>query len=564
MLSQLRVENYAVIDRIAVDFAPGLNLLTGETGAGKSILIGALSLLLGEKTSSELVRHGAERAVVSGVFQLETAAARVAAILERNGIDVEDPEQLIVRREVLASGKARALVNHQPATVAVLKQLAPEIAFLHAQRETLAGFNGDERRHLLDGFAGLDGSRCAEVYARWRQLAAKIAELEQGEQERLRMVDLWSFQRGEIAAAHLEGGEDERLEAERRILQNAEKLHSAATGAYGALYEEDRSAAAAVRTALKHVEELARYEARFAEAEQALRSARAAIEDVSATARDYAEKINASPARLGEIEDRLAALQLLKRKYGQTINAVLAFEADLARKLNEVENRDQVLAELGSQLAAAAREYEQEAERLSAARKIAAKRLEKIVEAQINDLAMKARFSIALSGSAASAWHDHGFDEISYLIATNPGEPLKPVEEIASGGELSRVMLALKAGVFEAAQAGKRKRTAALRTLVFDEIDIGIGGKAAEAVGAKLKQLSRSHQVLCITHLPQIASFADQHFVIEKGESGGRTSTRVRPLAGHERTEEIARMLSGAKVTEASIRNAEQMLKANA
>ena len=564
MLAQLRVENYAVIDQLTVEFGAGLNLLTGETGAGKSILIDALSLLLGEKASSDMVRHGTDKAVVGAVFALGGSAKRVAVALEANGIDSDDPEQLILRREVQASGKGRVFINNQAATVGVLRQIAPEIAFIHAQNETLAHFDGEERRKLLDGFAGIDISRCAKLFAKWQQLQERIRELQQGEQERLRTVDLWSFQSNEIDAAKLEPGEDERLETERRVLQNAEKLYTAAMAAYDALYEEDRSAAASVRTALKQIEELARFDPSFAEAAQSLATARATIEDVSATARHYAETMDASPERLGEVDDRLATIHLLKRKYGQVVTDIIAYGEELKRKLNEIENRDEVLADLRKQLAAAASAYLAEARTLSNLRNVAARKLAVLVERQVNDLAMKVKFEIRVTTQEVeTAWRAHGMDEVVYLIATNAGEPLMPLEEIASGGELSRVMLALKASVFEAG-AQKQKSGGPLRTLVFDEIDTGIGGRAAEAIGQKLKQLSRTHQVLCITHLPQIAAFADRHFVIHKSETNGRTRTGMHPVDGRERTEEIARMLSGAKLTEASIKNAEQMLKANA
>jgi DNA repair protein RecN (Recombination protein N) len=563
LLTQLRVENYAVIEQLTVEFSSGLNLLTGETGAGKSIIIDALALLLGDKASSDMVRHGTEKAVIGAIFELGAAANRVASVLQENGIDFSDPEQLIVRREVQANGKGRVFVNNQPATVAVLKQIAPEIAFIHAQHETLAHFDGEERRRLLDGFAAIDTSRCAELFADWRKIRERIADLEQGEQERLRMVDLWTFQHNEIESAKLSRGEDERLESERLVLQNAEKLYAGAMAAYDVLYEGDQSAITSLRAAQKHFEELARFDERFTQSAQLLTEARASIEDVSTTARDYADSIEASPERLAEVEDRLAAIQLLRRKYGQTIDEILSYGEDLKQKLNEVENRDEILASLRKQLKSAADAYLAEGRQLSKARTDAARRLAAIIERNVNELAMKVKFEVRVSSEEQeSAWHPYGLDEVEYLIATNAGEPLKPVEEIASGGELSRVMLALKAGVFEAA-VGKKRQTGPLHTFVFDEIDTGIGGRAAEAVGQKLKQLSRTHQVLCITHLPQIASFADQHYVIEKREVAGRTRTSVRVISGRERTEEVARMLSGAKLTDASLQNAEQMLQAN-
>jgi DNA repair protein RecN (Recombination protein N) len=556
MLVELRAENYAVIDHAIAAFGPGLNLLTGETGAGKSILVDALALLMGGKASAEVVRHGADKAVVACVFE-STAGAET--ILEENGIDA-DGSEIILRREILATGKGRVFVNNQPATVAVLKLLAPELALVHAQSENLASFDQAQQRILLDRFGGLSTEAVGEAYARWRSAAAKLDAMVEGEQDRLRMVDLWSYQQKEIASAHLVAGEDEALETEKRVLANAEKLYAAAMGAFEQLYEGGASAEVALRAAARNVEELARYDGRFAEAAQQLESARATLGDLSASLRDYAEGIDASPERLAEIEDRLAALDRLKRKYGKTIAEVVAFGEEVERKLAEVEDRDEILKALRAVLDKAAAEYRDAASALSAQRKAAARKLAKLAEAQINSLAMKARFEIAVNAvEGQSGWASSGWDQVEYRIATNPGEPLKALDEIASGGEMSRVMLALKVTVEEGAAKPKAKPPTP-RTLVFDEIDIGIGGRAAEAVGQKLKSLGRGQQVLCVTHLPQIAAFADQHFLIDKREADGRTKMQVRLLDDRARMHEVARMVSGAKVTETSLQHAAQMI----
>jgi DNA repair protein RecN (Recombination protein N) len=563
MLVELRAENYAVIDHAIAVFGPGLNLLTGETGAGKSILVDALALLMGGKASAEVVRHGADKAVVSCVFEATTAAD---AILEENGIDSTGTE-IILRREILVTGKGRVFVNNQPATVAVLRLLAPELALVHAQSETLSSFDQAQQRGLLDRFASIDTGPIAQAYTHWRAAAQKLSELEQGEQDRLRMVDLWSYQRKEIEAANLTPGEDEVLENEKRVLANAEKLYAAALGAFDQLYDGSNSAESALRNALRNVEELARYDNRFVEAVQQLTSARAIVDDLADSLRDYAEGINASPDRLAEIEDRLVILDRLKRKYGSTIAEVIEFGAGVATKLAEVEDRDEILKQLRIELASACSGYVAAAQALSESRQSAAGKLAKLAERQINDLAMKVRFEVTVSPQQTeSAWAAHGWDAVEYRIATNPGEPLKPLDEIASGGEMSRVMLALKVSVEEGTgkpRAGSGKGAVAPRTLVFDEIDIGIGGRAAEAVGHKLKVLSRAQQVLCVTHLPQIAAFADQHFLIEKREDRGRTKTQVRLLDDRTRVEEVARMLSGAVVTEASQHHASQMIEAS-
>jgi DNA repair protein RecN (Recombination protein N) len=556
MLVELRADNYAVIDHASAAFGPGLNLLTGETGAGKSILVDALALLMGGKSSAEVVRHGADKAVVSCVFESTVSAE---AILEENGIDSGGSE-VILRREILSTGKGRVFVNNQPATVAVLRQLAPELALVHAQSESLSSFDQAQQRALLDRFGGIDTSAVAAAYAQWHEASAKLDDLLQGEQDRLRMVDLWSYQSKEISAANLNLDEDDALETEKRVLANAEKLFTAAMGAFERLYESGDSAEAALRAALRNVEELARYDGRFTEAAQQLASTRATINDTAASLRDYAEGINASPERLAEIEDRLALLDRLKRKYGPTVAEVIAFAEDVACKLAEVEDRDEILKALRADLAAAAKAYQIAAQAMSAERHAAAVKLAKLAEAQINSLAMKVHFVVAVTANDQQAhWTANGWDTVEYRIATNPGEPLKPLHEIASGGEMSRVMLALKVTVEESAAKPKKKNPTP-RTLVFDEIDIGIGGRAAEAVGQKLKSLSRGQQVLCVTHLPQIAAFADQHFVVEKHDSGGRTKTKINQLDDQARTQEVARMLSGATVTETSLQHAAQMI----
>jgi len=559
MLVELRAENYAVIDHAIAVFGPGLNLLTGETGAGKSILVDALALLMGGKASAEVVRHGAGKAVVACVFEATPGAE---TILEENGIDSEGNE-IILRREILSTGKGRVFVNNQPATVAVLKQLAPELALVHAQSESLISFDQAQQRILLDRFAGIAMDAVCEAYAKWRAAVAKLNELVEGEQDRLRMVDLWSYQRKEIEAAHLEPGEDEALETEKRVLANAEKLYAAAMGAFEQLYEGGASAEVALRAAVRNVEELARYDGRFVEAVQQLESARATVGDVGASLRDYAEGINASPERLVEIEDRLAALDRLKRKYGKTVAEVLSFGEEVVRKLAEVEDKDEILRALRLEVEAAAVSYRMAAGAVHAERTAAAAKLAKLAEGQINSLAMKVKFAVDVRADERdSGWTASGWDTVEYRIATNPGEPLKALHEIASGGEMSRVMLALKVSVEEGA-ARPKKKSATPRTLVFDEIDIGIGGRAAEAVGQKLKALAKGQQVLCVTHLPQIAAFADQHFLIDKREADGRTKMQVRLLDDRARTHEVARMLSGAKVTDTSLQHAGQMIAAS-
>lgn len=559
MLLELRAENYIVVDETSATFGPGLNLLTGETGAGKSILIGALALLLGEKASSEIVRRGAERAVVACVFEATPGAL---STLEANGIDASG-EEIILRREISPT-KARVFVNNQPATVSVLRALAPELALVHAQSDTLGAFDQAQQRDLLDNSAGISTQPTESAYAAWQSIREKLERLRNDEQDRLQMADLWRFQSKEIDQAHLEPGEEEELLAEKHRLANAEKIQAAAMGAHDVLYDSANSAEAALHAGMKHMEELLRYDRRWEEAVRQLDAARAVASDLGQQAREFAENTQASPERLNEVEDRLALLDRLKRKYGGTVAEVIAYGEQARNRLDEVENRYRHVEALVTQVRDAAAAYRTEAEALTRQRTIAAKQLAQRTMKEINDLAMKAEFEIDVGPHREEHdWTAHGWDRIDYRIATNPGEPLKPLTAIASGGEMSRVLLALKVsaeGAEQSSAKGKRKPVSA-RTLVFDEIDIGVGGSAAEAVGRKLKTLAQNQQILCITHLPQIAAFADHHYLLEKQSNGKRTQTVIRLLSEKERRHEIARMLSGAEVTDTSLRHAERLLE---
>lgn len=589
MLLELRAENYAVIDHAVASFRGGLNLLTGETGAGKSILVDALALLLGGRAASDVVRHGAEKAVLSCVFESTVGAE---AILEANGIDTDSTE-ILLRREVAANGKGRVFINNQPATVAVLRLLAPELALVHSQTETMGAFDQAQQRGLLDRFAGINtmiapgrelavklrerlsthknldvdqaGENIRTAYSLWNEARTAEQRLSSDEQERLRNVDLWSFQRSEINEAEIQSAdEDDRLETEKRVLANAEKLFSASMSVHELLYEGESSAETSLAAAQRHLEELARFDSSFTDDATQIANVRATVTDISVTLRRFGESIQASPARLEEIEDRLAALDKLKRKYGKSLADVIAYGEEVAARLQEIQDRDALLAAARQQVAETEHIYRCVAEDLTHARTSAARKLEELAEAQINDLAMHVKFRVEVAPQKETQfWTGVGWDHVECLIATNIGEPLKPLEEIASGGEMSRVMLALKVSVEEGGLSRKRRRVPLPRTLVFDEIDIGIGGRAAEAVGQKLKSLAAHQQVLCVTHLPQIAAFGDQHFLVEKSEREGRTRTQIRQMSDEERTGEIARMLSGATVTETSLRHAEQMLKAS-
>lgn len=554
MLHELVVENYAVVDRLRVRFHSGLNLLTGETGSGKSIVVDALGLLLGGRASADMIRSGEERARVSGVFDAGTRAAKV---LTDAGFDTEDGE-LLIEREILLNGKSRVFVNSRPATVAVLKDLAPHLGDIHGQHDQQLLFDTAAQLAMLDAFAKTREHRgkVGELFVEWRRMSSAIAELEGSEQEKNRLLDLWQFQKREIESASLRSGEDAELEAERRVQQNAGKLLETAGAAWEALYEAPESAWTVARSVSKKLDDLARIDPSMEPVRQALEPALIAMQDVSDSLRDYLGHLEANPARLEEIENRLASIDRLKRKYGTTVDEILAFLADVMRKLNDVETSAERLEELKREQARAASEYEITAAELTVLRKAAAGKLGHRVEQELKPLAMdRTVFRVVVD---PAEWSETGADRVQFLVSANVGEEPKPMERIASGGELSRIALALKTCLV--GPAGKMG--APPRTLVFDEIDTGVGGRAAEGVARRLKGLASENQVICVTHLPQIACFADHHYVVGKYERNGRTVAEISELNVKASTEEIGRMLSGEQLTPEALRNAEELVRA--
>ncbi len=570
MLVELVVENYAVIERVRVRFHPGLNLLTGETGSGKSIVVDALGLLLGGRSSAEMVRGGADRARVSGVFEIPSSP-ELLALLEQAGVEPEDGE-LLVEREIQSSGKSRALVGNRPATAALLRDLAPFLGDIHGQHDQQQLFSPAVQRDMLDAFAGAEelAREVAARYRQWRSLSAELEELDRTSQEKLRLADLWAFQCKEIEAVAPKPGEDAELESERRVRRNVVRLQESAGAAYAALYEDAHSALAQLGTAAKRLDEVARIDPSIAEVIAALQPASIGVEEAAHALRHYLGALEADPQRLEEVEARLAALEKLKRKYGATTGAtienLLAFLDRVKTDLAAVETSSEHCQTLEKDIAQAAAAYASTATLLSTKRSEAAGRLARRVERELAALAMeKTRVEISVDTHGSSGgWSEHGSDAVRVLISPNPGEEPKPLEKIASGGELSRVALALKtcAGPRRtSAQEGGAPESAAPLTLVFDEIDAGVGGSAAEAVGRRLKKLSRGSQVICVTHLPQIAGFADHHYTVEKHTVKGRTTAAVEELTPEARTREIGRMLSGERVTPEALRHAEQLIK---
>ncbi|MDZ7638670.1 MAG: DNA repair protein RecN [Bryobacterales bacterium] len=563
MLVELLVENFAVAEKLRLRFHAGLNLLTGETGSGKSILVDALGLLLGGRAATEMVRAGSERARISGLFDVPRHP-RLLALLDETGIEWAN-EDLLIEREIATSGKSRAFVASRPVTVALLREIAPFLGDIHGQNDQQQLFEPEAQLALLDEYAG-HPEMLAATQAAWAgllDLRRQLEELDRNEREKVRLADLWRMQSQEIESVKPLPGEDEELERESRRLKNVTKLAELGNDAYAALYDSREAANAQAQQALRRLEDLARIDATLQPAVETLRPALIAIEEVSFTLRDYIGGLEANPSRLDEVESRLVAMEKLKRKYGATIEEILGFLAETLQKLRALENVAEHRAQLQADLSSAEARFREAAGQLTDSRRFAASRLGKEVEGQLNDLAMaRAVFAPELLPGADGP---RGQDAVRFLVSANLGEDPKPLDKIASGGEVSRIALALKtclASLTELRTLGEAA-TDTPRTLVFDEVDAGIGGRAAESVGRKLKQLSRSSQVLCVTHLPQIASFADHHFSVEKVESKGRTISRIQQLDAPARAAEVGRMLSGEQLTKEALKNAEQLIRAN-
>ena len=544
------VENLAVVERLRLRFGAGLNVLTGETGSGKSIVVDAFNLLLGGRASAEMVRSGTDRTRVAGVFALPDGATQV---LEAAGIETEE-EELLIEREVTAAGKSRAFVANRPATAALLRDLAPYLGEIHGQHDQQRLLSPESQRDILDEYAGCEEllRSVAASYRSWSRASKELQELEGKEQEQLRLLDLWTFQRDEIAKAQLKPGEDVELENERRVLQNVTRLLENASQAYDALYEAEGSAYAQVRAAMRRLEDLTRIDGSLEAVVEALKPAQIAVSEASSTLRDYVAKLEADPQRLEEVESRLAAIDKLRRKYGATVEEILEFLAKVSEDIAKAQTSTERKAELAKEAAAHEKSFHTFAEQLRVRRAEAGKDLASAVESELKQLAMSGtRFLTDLQPAEPSST---GLDQVRFLVSANVGEEPRPLDRVASGGELSRVALALKSCV-------ARKSAGRGMTWVFDEVDAGIGGTAGEMVGRKLKQISSGDQVLCVTHLAQIAGFADHHFAVEKRTEGGRTVAEVVELSGDARTREVGRMLAGQRLTPEALKHAAQMIE---
>ncbi|MFQ5458493.1 MAG: DNA repair protein RecN [Myxococcota bacterium] len=554
MLQELRVRDFAIIENIRAEFGPGLNVLSGETGAGKSIVVDALALALGGRATGDLVRADAKAAAIEAVFSLHDRP-EVRERMDSLGLDPAD--EIVVRRTVAAGGKGRAHVNGSPVTLAMLGAITGDLVEIHGQYEHQRLLRSETHLGLLDRAAKLEKprARLAGILSEWRALHAEGEKLRLSEEERLRQIDYLRFQIEEISATDPEAGEDERLAAERARLANSERLLEHAGGAEARLYSGDGALVETLGSVVAALEAGVALDPGLRPLGERLAGALREIEDIAGALRDYAASVVHDPARLATVEDRLEALRKLTRKYGPTLAEVQGALGQAHASLEALEGRDVRIAQISEACEKAVAEGDAIARRLATARKRAASGLARQVCKEIEALGMgKAAFHVQITPETPPppGFNERGRDRVEFLIAPNPGEPPRPLARIASGGELSRVTLALHTAL----AASERPAT-----LVFDEADAGVGGRVADAVGQRLAGLASTHQILCLTHLPQIAARGDRHLRVSKAAAGGRTAARVAVLAGEDRVEEIARMSGGAGISDKTRAHARDLLR---
>jgi DNA repair protein RecN (Recombination protein N) len=570
VLREIHVRNLAVLAEAAVEFGAGFNVLSGETGAGKSIVVDSLSLLAGARASTEMVRTGAEALTVSGVFEPEGDGWR--AVLEEAGLEAEGAE-VLVRREIGRSGRNRVFVNDQPTTLRLLADLAPYLLRIHGQRDELGLIEPDLQRAMLDRSGGPEAApllaRVAEAYEQHARLAERLEHLSGDDRMRRERIDLLRFQASEIDAAKLRAGEEAELKAERDVLRNAEAITRSLGTAFALLFEEEGAAVERTGKAESLLAEVEAWEPAAAAWRAEIEDARIRLTETARSLQHRLDGLEADPARLDFVEERLATIERLCRKHGGDSGAVLARRAEIAAELAELEGDDENRDELEGKVAAALAQYREGALALSRGREEWGRALVERIEAELKDLGLaRARLSVALErrrragsplvieGEEADFGRE-GIDQVVFLFAPNPGEPPRPLARIASGGELSRIHLAL-----QLASRGEAEK--AHPTLVFDEVDTGIGGAEAAALGAKLQRLAKGGQILAVTHLPQVASYGDLHFKVSKRVDGDRTSVKVEELEAGDRVEEVARMLAGKKITDTSLSHARELIAGSA
>jgi DNA repair protein RecN (Recombination protein N) len=548
MLTDLTIKNVAIINTLQITFKPGLTVLTGETGAGKSIIIDAVGLIMGNRASSDLIRSGEEEAVVEALFDISTLP-EIKQLLIEAGFDAAD--ELLIKRSLSRGGKNRIFINGGMATLALLTDIAPRLINIYGQHDSQTLLKPENHLRLLDAFGGI-GDRRQKFTALFNRLGSvreELAGLEHAEREAERRLDLLSYQSDEITKAELKAGEEEQLEEQRQLLAHAEKLGGVSSEAFDRLYGGDGALLGQLKRISASITELSAIDVSLQGTSASIEGAYLQLEDAAITLRDYASRIESDPAALGQIDDRLDQIGRLKKKYAPTVEEILAYKAGIDAELDQLQSREQCRQTLEAERDRMEEELKQAGGELSAARVQAAIKLKRALESEAHQLAMKgAVIEPALEPLVEP--RSSGFERVEFLFSPNPGEIPRPLGRIASGGELSRLMLAIKQVLPEGD----------VPTLIFDEVDTGIGGATSELVGSKLKNVAAGQQVLCITHLPQVAVFADQQLRVEKVITDGRTTTRILELDPNERTHEVARMLAGATVTDSALKHATEML----
>ena len=555
MLLQLNIKDFAIIDNLQITFGKGLNILTGETGAGKSIIVDAVKLILGDRASLDDIRSSKDEAVVEAMFDI-SSLKDIAELLETSGIPNE--ENIIIRRVISRSGKNRTFINNSMANLTLLQEIGSRIIDIYGQHDHQSLTKSDEHIDILDAFAGLLALRddVAKAYREFYSIKSELDSLTADSQSLLEKQDFLTFQSKEIGEAGLKAGEDEELKKEKERLANAEKLFEAANTGYDSLYASSGSILERLTQILNKLKDVSKFDEGLKPVMENMESSVCQLEDAATSLRDYTHGISFEPERLEEVDNRLDTINKLKKKYGAAIEAILKKKEEVDRELDNIVHHDERIAELKETAEKAKENVLKLSKKLSEKRIDSAKLFNKKIEAELSALNMKKTvFEVRIEKNkdinGELILDEKGIDRVEFFISPNIGEETKPLSKIASGGELSRIMLAIK----------RITTTGKIPVLIFDEVDAGIGGGTAEVVGKKLKEVSKNHQVLCITHLPQIAAYADTHYSVTKEVRGGRTVAEVREIKGDDRIAELSRMLGGVKITDRTREHAREMLE---
>ena len=551
MLNQLSIRNVAVIDKLDINLHDGVSVLTGETGAGKSIIIDSINMILGDRANKELVRYGTDKAVVQAVFD---APKSVINVLEENDIDVED-ETVIITRQVTKEGKSAARINGMVVTLNILREISDRLINIHGQHDNQALLTPIRHITFLDAYADNEEyiNRYKDILSKKREIEKKISSLEMDEQEKMQRIDLLEYQVTEIKKASLEKGEEDDLREQRDIYTNAEQITKSVNEAYMNLYEGDeiQSAYDGISIAVNEIFQISDLNPQLKSIYDTLNEIMYSLEDTAHEIKEFGETVEFDEQTLNEIEERLDLISRLKRKYGNSIEEILEYLKKAESELNDIKLSDERTNELKEELKNITKELKEKGNVLTQRRENAAKVLEENIEKSLHELNMeKSKFKVNIENDGT--FYDNGMDKVEFLISTNPGEPLKPLVKIASGGELSRVMLAIKSILAD---------SDGVDTMIFDEIDTGVSGKAAMSIAKKLAVIAKNKQVICITHLPQLTAMADNHYLIQKNTGGELASTTLKELDEEGRELELARIIDGGEVTELALSHAKQMLE---